>query len=129
MAIGIHESREQILNLQTIKEMEQKKNTLRFKKRNTSKYTIQLIGTLVAGLMLFMQCSESDMDNENSGTSGDDGEAGSHQKVELTVDNCILIPVGQLLKRGSAVEISIDSSTIDYTTIDDGLGGFWAIVP
>jgi hypothetical protein len=49
--------------------------------------------------------------------------------AELLVDSCILIPVGQLIRKGSSVDISINDSIYIYDTLNDGLGGFWAIIP
>lgn len=52
-----------------------------------------------------------------------------HHKVGLSVDSCILIPIGQLTKTGNSVVISIDSTNVSYDMLDDGLGGFWAVIP
>ena len=52
-----------------------------------------------------------------------------HHKVGLSVDSCILIPIGQLTKTGNSVDIFIDSTSLNYDMLDDGLGGFWAVIP
>ncbi|MFW5879834.1 MAG: transglutaminase-like domain-containing protein [bacterium] len=50
-------------------------------------------------------------------------------KVMLTADSCVMLPVGNLLKTGSSVTIQINDSIVDYDLVDDGLGGFWIVIP
>jgi len=45
------------------------------------------------------------------------------------IENSIIIPIGQLTKKGSSVDIFINNKQFIYDTLDDRLGGFWAIIP
>jgi hypothetical protein len=88
---------------------------------------------LVTFLITFIRCEKEEvkdtMPEDKPNVPQDNSDTIQYHKVGLSVDSCILIPIGQLTKTGNSVDISIDSNNINYDILDDGLGGFWAIIP
>ena len=67
-----------------------------------------------------MSCNKDDADRSSEVPAS---------SIDNLTGNCILIPIGQLTKTGSSVDIYIDETPITYEMLDDRLGGFWAVIP
>lgn len=102
---------------------------------------IAVAKNLVVILFVFftiIQCNKDDVDNpplltndtiNTIDTSNNELPADLSSSIDLLLDSCVLIPIGQLTKTGSAVNVYIDDSPVAYGILDDRLGGYWAIIP
>ena len=83
---------------------------------------------IICSIFVFIQCDKEQVSAPAPGYP-EPQEIIDTNMVKLTVDSCILIPTGQLNHTGSSVNIFIDGQHYVYDTLDDGLGGYWAILP
>lgn len=91
---------------------------------------IKLIITFVIGsVFIFIQCEKEKAPSDIPIVNVPALENLDSNLVELSVDSCVLIPLGQLVHKGNSVDIFVGGSKLRYDTLDDGLGGFWAVIP
>lgn len=80
-------------------------------------------------IIFFTYCSKEEASTPASELDDNAQDTTQTIIVDFMPDSCLLIPLGQLTQKGSTVEIFIEDSLIVYDTLNDRLGGFWAIIP
>lgn len=88
-----------------------------------------MILLFVCSATILISCQKEQPDNFIINEPTPNDEVTDTNRVELSVDSCVLIPIGRLTKKGSSVDISINGNIFYYETLDDGLGGYWAVLP
>jgi len=93
------------------------------------KLSIKIILLLSGLVLLFSQCEKEKEPNIQQNPNLPPPEIKDTCMLELTVDSCVLVPIGQLIEKGNEVDILIDDRLYHFEILEDGLGGSWAILP